>query len=649
MNDKAPQLDTEIKAPIPPDAIPQERITGDILRGYGPRRGNLERLLRYWRPIMRKPGGFRRCRVILANHPELYPLDNICAWLHHETTGLWPNEGCHHPGMKNCRRKLRGVTRGSLWSDSEFNNRLDRLTPGKGLNISITSDDDDEMEDMDGAIAELKGFCEKEADFVSFLRDDQNWEHQGTDDAGMVKSHPFIAEETDCGCRHDGKGANSSMNPTDMAAKYHCGLSGMKRMTPCAACKNTSACMTDAMQVKEPVVDVTEMDEKAIVKISDEGDVVACAKGLTEGCGYKAGDKVCGKCGAMAVTVKGGAMVPMADDDMVDDESMDDMDEEKMMGVDPAEIRRNRGKRMGTMGMKADDMTDDLFVCAATREVKSADVATPCGDCPGRCGVTEGQYDLLAIEGIAEDVLNGKVLNSGYSSDQDLFVLHVERKDGQFIEAYITGKGELDGWFRIPADEVLADSEVVDPDTAKEKALAVVEGKAASIVVSTFEGSEAYSVEIEGLDGKSYDVFVSPDGNVLGYDEYTWVDADTKDDDAEDLEVKAMYSDEERTAMAESGEALPDGSYPIANEEDLKNAIQAYGRAKDKEAAKAHIVKRAEELGLENLIPEQWGEEVPEAATDGEAMAEKSADEFVASLMEFELLAAEEELRDLLD
>lgn len=72
--------------------LPQEVVTGDVMRGYGPRRGNLERLLRYWRPIMKKPGGFRRCRVILADHPELYPLNNICAWLHHETTGLWPTK-----------------------------------------------------------------------------------------------------------------------------------------------------------------------------------------------------------------------------------------------------------------------------------------------------------------------------------------------------------------------------------------------------------------------------------------------------------------------------------------------------------------------------------------------------------------------------
>ena len=80
------------------DVIPQERITGDILRGHGPRRGGLEHLLKFWRPIMRKPGGFRRCIVILANHPELYPLQPLCAWLHHETTGKWPNEGNHHGG-----------------------------------------------------------------------------------------------------------------------------------------------------------------------------------------------------------------------------------------------------------------------------------------------------------------------------------------------------------------------------------------------------------------------------------------------------------------------------------------------------------------------------------------------------------------------
>lgn len=66
------------------------------------------------------------------------------------------------------------------------------------------------------------------------------------------------------------------------------------------------------------------------------------------------------------------------------------------------------------------------------------------------------------------------------------------------------------------------------------------------------------------------------------------------------------YSDEERKQLAEEGKAMEDGSYPIADEEDLKNAIQAIGRASDPEAARAHIEKRARELELEDLISEDW-------------------------------------------
>jgi len=67
------------------------------------------------------------------------------------------------------------------------------------------------------------------------------------------------------------------------------------------------------------------------------------------------------------------------------------------------------------------------------------------------------------------------------------------------------------------------------------------------------------------------------------------------------------FSEDQRRAMAEKGQAMPDGSYPIATREDLENAIQAIGRAKDPEATKRHIKKRARALGLEELIPEGWG------------------------------------------
>jgi len=205
--------DEEQKAPIPPDVIPQENITGDILRGYGPRRGNLERLLRYWRPIMRKPGGFRRCLVILADHPELYPLQNICAWLHHETTGLWPNEGCHHPGMKNCRKKIRGVVGGSLWSDDQFNTRLSRLANPKKADpmMGMYSEDDDTD---DGPVTEtdvkfanmvLKEFMDDEPEFMQFIGDDSNWVHVGDDDYDNEVEHNWFKPEgagggCNCGC-----------------------------------------------------------------------------------------------------------------------------------------------------------------------------------------------------------------------------------------------------------------------------------------------------------------------------------------------------------------------------------------------------------------------------------------------------------------
>ena len=179
---------------------PQERVTGDIARGYGPRRGNLERLLRYWRPIMKKPGGFRRCRVILADHPELYPLENICAWLHHETTGLWPNEGCHHPGMKNCKKKLKKgkrVLQGSLFSDADFNNNLNTRF-GKSYGNPYDEDDDDEMK---GFMLALKDFMMEEPEFTDFLRDDDNWESEGEDEGGMSMVMPYAKKPgCDCGC-----------------------------------------------------------------------------------------------------------------------------------------------------------------------------------------------------------------------------------------------------------------------------------------------------------------------------------------------------------------------------------------------------------------------------------------------------------------
>lgn len=72
-----------------------------------------------------------------------------------------------------------------------------------------------------------------------------------------------------------------------------------------------------------------------------------------------------------------------------------------------------------------------------------------------------------------------------------------------------------------------------------------------------------------------------------------------------------------REDAAKKGEALPDGSFPIRNEKDLKNAIQAYGRSKeeDRAAVRKHIQKRARALGKADLIPEDWKNAGSEAIT----------------------------------
>jgi hypothetical protein len=79
----------------------------------------------------------------------------------------------------------------------------------------------------------------------------------------------------------------------------------------------------------------------------------------------------------------------------------------------------------------------------------------------------------------------------------------------------------------------------------------------------------------------------------------------------DDKTTDREFSTAEREKAAEKGQAMPGGGFPIKSEKDLRNAIQAVGRAKDPAAAKAHIKKRAKALGLTSLIPKQWGDAAP--------------------------------------
>jgi hypothetical protein len=261
-------------------------------------------------------------------------------------------------------------------------------------------------------------------------------------------------------------------------------------------------------------------------------------------------------------------------------------------------------------GMERMGKSED-FLCGFQRK----SVMQPCDFCRGGCAPEGDLPGLADIESMVKSAYQGsEVVGSGYSSADDIFVLDVKRADGSAIEIFMSGEGEELGWLKI--DEQLLEEkqaapiDIISQSDAEYAAVKAIGGEAYSVSPDIFNNEDVYVVQLETADQKSFDVFVDMGGKVLGYDEYE-VELPLSDEDEikaleAELELKRMYSREQREEMAENGDALPDGSFPIADEADLRNAIQAYGRAADKEAAKAHIMKRAEELSLENLIPEDW-------------------------------------------
>ena len=73
-----------------------------------------------------------------------------------------------------------------------------------------------------------------------------------------------------------------------------------------------------------------------------------------------------------------------------------------------------------------------------------------------------------------------------------------------------------------------------------------------------------------------------------------------------------------RKKAAADGHALPDGSYPIENEGQLRSAIKLNGNSKShsQDEVRRHIRKRAKALGKTDLIPESW-DQVSQSADSG--------------------------------
>jgi hypothetical protein len=128
------------------------------------------------------------------------------------------------------------------------------------------------------------------------------------------------------------------------------------------------------------------------------------------------------------------------------------------------------------------------------------------------------------------------------------------------------------------------------------------------------------------------------------------------DDDPEN--EMGVISRKTRMRLAEEGKALPDGSFPIRNPQDLKNAIRAYGRSRpgSRGKVKRHIMKRAIGLNREEIIPESWKgaasnlDEIVETMKTLATFAAASMNsEAVFSTQEFAEDPVEEEIADLTD
>jgi len=551
-------------------------------------------------------------------------------------------------------------------------------------------------------------------------------------------------------------GYNTQREPRKVQTNYYCVLAGTEAKMPCNECADPKGCVHRTMRYKESKN--MEYEEKDVVQVDDKGDLLKCAKeyGASD-CGFKAGAKVCGKCGAMATAVK---MVPL--DEEVDEETnmtekadkrhrtrkpdapempsaegegpppapeaaapeaapeeappegapapaapppppaprleappeppVEEAPEEEMPPprrvppprLEEEEEQKNavedekidieedgdevfdedgnpigdskegnpnwteedektyaayRQRRLETMGAKSADLGEKAYVCAIER--KAYPGGSPvCDDCPGGCMAEKGMPGLLEIEGMVEKEFDSEIIDSGYSQDADMFVLDLATKDDRAIEVFVDGSNaEILGYHRLD-DSVLEHKtaegqtlEYIGYNDAAGIATKSIPGEVSSVEPDVFEGFDCFAVEVDGVDGKSYDVFVSLDGEILGHDIYEADEADDIEAEAAEIALKRAFSEEQRGEMADAGQALPDGSYPIESEGDLKNAIQAFGRAKDKTAAKRHIMKRAKVLGLTKLIPANWV-----AGGEKAIQLDVEDDDFMSSLIEFQLM-----------
>jgi hypothetical protein len=195
-------------------------------------------------------------------------------------------------------------------------------------------------------------------------------------------------------------------------------------------------------------------------------------------------------------------------------------------------------------------------------------------------------------------------------SEMDKEVMPDEEKEGdEDYESLSDAVGDLFGDEQtgnfMKAAEAFDNAMSDEDEAAAEKAM----GAFLDLVEDAMGDSDEMDEKLKDISEMIADMIESMGGEEEMPSEET-IDKKMREDDMEleDIQEKREYSKESREEMVKEGMAMPDGSFPIKDEADLRNAIQAHGRAKDIDKAKAHIKKRAKELDLEDMIPAEWSE-----------------------------------------
>lgn len=108
-----------------------------------------------------------------------------------------------------------------------------------------------------------------------------------------------------------------------------------------------------------------------------------------------------------------------------------------------------------------------------------------------------------------------------------------------------------------------------------------------------------------------------------------------KDTETGSGDTNTKLDENSRKKYASEGNALEDGSFPINNEQDLKNAVKALGRADPakRDKVKAHIRKRARELGVSVNLANTDDDKKKKKVVPDDQTTDKNADKTTGKKM----------------